>query len=173
MACHHEEDGKIEYWHGVPKAREMRHTSPYMHKEEVWHISRAFEFQSLIVFLSRSCMLCGERVPIFTLESVLVRFPLSISRRFCCFVALNWVFWQATQKFPKKVRHFLLATQNNWQSTFASTRWQKNSLVSVSSASMTEGTSGYERQNILQSQDTSLSFANPVVVFWYFFFSAF
>jgi hypothetical protein len=42
-ACHHDKDGKIEYWQGVPKAQEMRCTaSPYMHKEEVRHISRAF-----------------------------------------------------------------------------------------------------------------------------------
>jgi hypothetical protein len=43
-ACHHDEDGEIEYWQGVPKPREMRRTSPYMHKEEVRRISRAFGF---------------------------------------------------------------------------------------------------------------------------------
>ena len=41
-ACHHDEDGKIEYWQGVPKAKEMRRTSPYMHYEEVRSICRAF-----------------------------------------------------------------------------------------------------------------------------------
>jgi hypothetical protein len=43
MACqHHDKDGKIEYWQGVPKAGEMRCTSPYIHKEEVRCISSAF-----------------------------------------------------------------------------------------------------------------------------------
>ena len=40
--CHHGKDDQIEYWQGVPKGREMRRTSPYMHKEEVRCISRAF-----------------------------------------------------------------------------------------------------------------------------------
>jgi hypothetical protein len=34
-ACQHDKDGKVKYWQGVSKAQEMRHTSPYMHKEEV------------------------------------------------------------------------------------------------------------------------------------------
>jgi hypothetical protein len=41
-ACHHSADGKIEYWQGVPKAKEIGHTSSYMHKEEVQRISCAF-----------------------------------------------------------------------------------------------------------------------------------
>jgi hypothetical protein len=41
-ACHHDKDGKIEYWQGVPKAQEMRHASPCMHEKEVQRISRAF-----------------------------------------------------------------------------------------------------------------------------------
>jgi hypothetical protein len=41
-ACHNDKDGKIEQWQGVPKAGEMCHTSPYMHKEEVRCISCAF-----------------------------------------------------------------------------------------------------------------------------------
>jgi hypothetical protein len=38
-ACHHDGDGEAEYWQGVPKAREMHCTSPFMHKEEVRRIS--------------------------------------------------------------------------------------------------------------------------------------
>jgi hypothetical protein len=41
--CHDDEDGKVEYYQGVPKAQKMRRTSPLMYKEEVRHIFCAFE----------------------------------------------------------------------------------------------------------------------------------
>jgi hypothetical protein len=41
--CHHDKDGEIKYWQGVLKEWGMCHTSPLMHKEDIQHISSAFE----------------------------------------------------------------------------------------------------------------------------------
>jgi hypothetical protein len=56
-ACHHGADGKIEYWQGVPKAREIGHTSSYMHKEEVRCIACAFGtcIEAVVATSSLSC----------------------------------------------------------------------------------------------------------------------